>query len=52
MLSFQESLVSHEGKSINLLWDEFKGALQSGIEQFVPQRTVSTKPSLPGITKN
>ena len=52
MLSFQESfLVSHEGKSNNLLWDEFKGALQSGIEQFVPQRTVSTKPSLPWITQ-
>ena len=52
MLCFQESfLVSHEGKSINLLWDEFKGALQSVIEKFVPQRTVSTKPSLPWITQ-
>ena len=52
MLSFQESfLVSHEGKSNNLHWDEFKGALQSGIELFVPQRTVSTKPSLPWITQ-
>ena len=43
--------MSHDGKSINLLWDEFKGALQSGIEQFVPQRTVSSKPSLPWITQ-
>ena len=48
MLSFQNSfLASHEGKSVNLLWEEIKGALQSGIEKYVPQRTVSTKPSLP-----
>ena len=52
MLSFQNSfLASHEGKSVNLLWEEIKGALQSGIEKYVPQRTVSTKPSLPWITQ-
>ena len=33
---FQKSfLASHEGKSINLLWEEFKGALHSGIEKHV-----------------
>ena len=38
VLSFQESfLMSHEGKAINLLWDEFKGTLQSGSDQFFPQ---------------
>ena len=52
MLSFQNSfLASHEGKSVNLLWEEIKGALQSGIEKYVPQRTVSTKPSLPWTTQ-
>ena len=52
MLSFQESfLVSHEGKSIYLPWAEFEGALQSGIGQLVPQRTLGTKPSLPWITQ-
>ena len=52
MLSFQNSLLaSHEGKSVNLLWEEIKGALQSGIEKYVPQRTVSTKSSLPWMTQ-
>ena len=49
---FQKSfLVSHEGKSINLLWEEFKGALHSGIEKHAPQHTISTKPSLPWMTQ-
>ena len=49
---FQKSfLASHEGKSINLLWEEFKGALHSGIEKHVPQHTISTKPSLPWMTQ-
>ena len=43
--------MSPEGKSIDVLWNQFKGALQSGIELFVPQRTESTKSSLPWITK-
>ena len=52
MLSFQKSwLASHEVKSINLLWEELKGALQSGIEKNVPQRTVSTQPPLPLMTQ-
>ena len=52
MLLFQKSfLASHEGKSINLLWEEFKGALKSGIEQHVPQCTMSTKPSLPWMAQ-
>ena len=49
---FQESfLASHEGKSINLLWEDFKVALHSGIEKHVPQHTISTKPSLPWMTQ-
>ena len=49
---FQKSfLASHEGKSINLLWEEFKGALHSGIMKHVPQHTISTKPSLPWMTQ-
>ena len=52
MLLFQKSfLASHEGKSISSLWEECKGALQSGIEQYVPQHTISTKPSLPWMTQ-
>ena len=47
LLSQKSFSASHEGKSINLLWEEFKGALQSGIEQYVPQHTISTKPPLP-----
>ena len=48
ILSSQKSfLASREVKSINLLWEELKGALQSGIVKNVPQRTVSTKPPLP-----
>ena len=49
---FQKSfLASHEGKSINLLWEEFKGALNSEIEQYVSQHTISTKPTLPWIAQ-
>ena len=49
---FQESfLASHVGKSINSLWEEFKGALHSGIEKHVPQHTISAKPSLPWMTQ-
>ncbi|MCG8048091.1 MAG: hypothetical protein JAY66_20795 [Candidatus Thiodiazotropha taylori] len=52
LLSFQESfLASCEGKSVNLLWEQFRDALQVGIEKYVPQRTVSTKPSLPWVTQ-
>ena len=52
MLLFQKFfLASHEGKSISLLSEEFKGVLQSVIEQYVPQHTISTKPSLPWMTQ-
>ena len=40
-------LASHEGKSINLLCEEFTSALQSGNEQYVLQHTISAKPSVP-----
>ena len=43
LLSFQKSfLASCEGKSVNLLWEQFRAALQTGIGKYVPQRTVST----------
>ena len=48
LFSFGDGLPTIEPGS---LWVEFKGALRSGIEQFVPHRTVSTKPSLPWITQ-
>ena len=52
MLLFQKSvLASHEGLSSNLRWEEFKGALHSGIKQNVPQYTRRTKPLLPWMTQ-
>ena len=49
---FQKSfLASHKGKSSNLLCKEFKGDLHSGIEQYAPQHTISSKPSLPWMTQ-
>ena len=44
---FQESvLASHEGKSINLLWENSREPYMH-----VPQHTISTKPSLPWMTQ-
>ena len=41
-----------EGRSVNSLWEDFKTALQSGIQQYVPQRSISSKSSLPWITQD
>ena len=52
MLLLQKSFLAyHEGKSINLLWEEFRWALQSGNEQPVLQHAISTKPSVPWMTQ-
>ena len=38
MLAFQKSVLSTcEGKSVNSLWVDFKRALLSGIDQYIPQ---------------
>ena len=53
MLAFQKSVLSTcEGKSVNSLWEDFKRALLSSIDQYVPQWSVSTKSSLPWITQD
>ena len=53
MLAFQQSFFANfEDKTVNSLWEDFKRALQSGIEQYVPQRSISTKTSLPWITQD
>ena len=53
ILAFQRSFLSTcEGRSVNSLWEDFKTALQSGIQQYVPQRSISTKSSLPWITQD
>ena len=51
MLAFQRSFLSTcEGRSINSLWEDFKTA--SGIQQYVPQRSISSKSSIPWITQD
>ena len=45
-------LASHEGKSVDKLWSEFKTALESGIKKYVPQKTLSSKVSLPWVTQD
>ena len=53
MLAFQQSFLSTcEGRSVNSLWEDFKTALQSGIQQYVPQRSISSKSTLPWINKD
>ena len=53
MLEFQKSFMSTcDDKSVNSLWEDFQRALQSGIQRYVPQRSISTKPSLPWITQD
>ena len=53
MLAFQRSFLSTcEGRSVNSLREDFKTALQSGIQQYVPQRSISFKSSLPWITQD
>ena len=53
MLAFQKSFLSTcEGRLVNSLWEDFKTALQSDIQQYVPQRSISSKSSLPWITQD
>ena len=53
MLAFQKSFLSIcEDRTVNSLWEDFKRAIHSGIEQYVPQRTISAKSSLPWITQD
>ena len=41
-----------DDKSVISLWEDFKRALQSGIEQYVPQRSISKEASPPWITQD
>ena len=53
MLAFQKLFLSTcEDRTVNSLWEDFKKAVRSGIEQYVPQRTISTKSSLQLITQD
>ena len=53
VLEFQKTFKSTcDDKSVNSLWEDFKRALQSGLEQYAPQRSISPKPSLPWITQD
>ena len=53
MQSFRSSfLSSYEGKSVEALWTEFKEALNSGIEKFIPSKFTGNKKHLPWITQS
>ena len=53
MQSFCSSfLSSYEGKSVEALWTEFKEALNSGIEKFIPSKFTGNKKHLPWITQS
>ena len=43
-------LSSYEGKSVEALWTEFKEALNSGVENFIPSKFTGNKKRLPCIT--
>ena len=45
------SVTNAKGKSVNQLWTELTAAIHTGISQYVPGKTVSTKMSLPWITQ-
>ena len=52
MLEFKETfMASCNNKSVSSLWDEFKSAIETGINTHVPQKTISSKPSLPWMTQ-
>ena len=53
MQSFCSSfLLSYEGKSVEAMWTEFKEALNSGIEKFIPSKFTGKKKHLPWITQS
>ena len=45
-------LSSYEGKSVEALWTEFKEALNSGIEKFIPPKFTGNIKHLPWITQS
>lgn len=46
MFKYHESfMVDHPTKSLNRLWLDFKTALQDGIDNYVPKKTISSKDS-------
>ena len=52
MQSFCHSFLSScEGKSVEVMWTEFKEALNSGIQKFVPSKFAGNKKHLPWITQ-
>ena len=53
MQSFRDSfLSSYKGKSVEVLWTEFKEALNTGIEKFIPSKLSGNKKHLPWITQS
>ena len=46
------SLSSYEGKSVEVLWTEFKEALNSGIQKFIPSKFSGNEKHLPWITQS
>ena len=52
MQSYCDSfLSSYCGKSVETMWFEFKEALNSGIEKFIPSKFIENKKHLPWITQ-
>ena len=53
MTEFCNSFVlSYEGKSVETLWLEFKEALNTGIQKFIPSKYAGQKKHLPWITQS
>ena len=46
-----EILASFQESTVEEIWNAFKTALNSGIKKFIPITKLSTKHSLPWITK-
>ena len=52
MQSFCRSFLSScEGKSVEVMWTEFKEALNSGIQKFVPSKFAGNKNIFHGLRK-
>ena len=45
-------VLSYEGKSVETLWLEFKEALNTGIQKFIPSKYAGQKKHLPWITQS
>ena len=46
------SVANHTSKSVSQLWEEIEEALQSGIDKYIPKKTLCSKPSLPWMTQD